>query len=78
MIFKGAETPYAQRQNKTPDMSAGTLVTSDAVLNKDITYLITESVKSQTLIQIIKNIVGTDKVDEVAAISMIGAVLGVK
>lgn len=59
-------------------MSAGTLVTSDAVLNKDITYLITESVKSQTLIQIIKNIVGTDKVDEVAAISMIGAVLGVK
>lgn len=75
MIWKDGNTPY--NKSKTSDKaSAATLLLSDASLNDDIANYITSMVRTQTVLEIIKNIVKTPNVDEAVAVSMINAMLG--
>ena len=78
MIFTGNQTPYQQRQNKTPesDSVAALALKSDAQLNDSVVNYIAEMTRTQTILEIIKNIVRTPDVDESSAVGMINAILG--
>ena len=72
MILRGADTPYNKRN--APDVSAGTLVTSDTLVNKDIAHLITEAAILQTKEQMIRNVC-MSQVDPESALETIRAIL---
>ena len=56
MIFKGNETPYAQElaKKEASEVSAATLLTTDAPINKSIEDYIVQSSISQETLRIIK------------------------
>ena len=56
MIFKGSETPYAQElaKKEASEVSATTLLTTDAPINKSIEDYIVQSSISQETLRIIK------------------------
>lgn len=78
-IFKNGEI-YAGNKKEAPVKadSLAALLFTDTQVNDSLINIITSAVKSQTINEIIQNIVETDKVDSDSALAMIGAVLGVK
>ena len=78
-IFKNGEIYAGNKKEvsvKTDSLAA--LLFTDTQINDSLINIITSAVKSQTINEIIQNIVETDKVDSDSALAMIGAVLGVK
>lgn len=75
-IYRNGE--LSRNKEKAPEpVNVGTLLfDSDAHLNKDLLDYITQCVKAQTSLEIIKNVCHTDSVDETSALALINAILG--
>ena len=55
-VFKGDETPYAQKQKEKASVSAATLIMSDAELNRTIEDYIVIATRLQALTDAIRKI----------------------
>lgn len=70
-VFKGDETPYAQKQKEKASESAATLITSDAKINKPfIDYVISES-HMQAVTQMIRKITDAYYLEDGAKVRLI-------
>lgn len=79
MIFTGNETPYQQRQKeRTPDANVGTLLLSDAQINKSIADYIAKTAEMQTELNILRRVVNDRKVSEYpsVAVEIVRSILG--
>lgn len=74
-VFKGDETPYAQKQKEKASESAATLIISDAKINKPfIDYVISES-HMQAVTQMIRKITDAYYIEPEQKIRLIAELL---
>ena len=74
-VFKGEETPYAQKCKEKASVSAATLITSDAYINKPfINYVISET-HLQAVTQMIRKITDAYYIEDGAKIRLIEELL---
>lgn len=75
-VFKGDETPYAQKCKEKASASVAALVTSDAQINKSIEDYIVFSTQLQATVQAISKVVSAYYIEDNCKVRLIEDIIG--